>query len=65
MAEQVTLREVLSLVKQLSPTDQARLIEEITVEQWHADPKRSLLGAYTDLGPTTSEEDIREVRREM
>ena len=64
MAQQVTLDEVLGLVRQLSAADRARLVREMTRDQ-HTGPRRSLLGAYAGLGPTPSEEDIKEVRREM
>ena len=65
MAQHVTFAEVLDLVRRLPPADRARLVEEISQTKRSNGPRRSLLGAYAGLGPTPSEEDSKEVRREM
>jgi transcriptional regulatory protein LevR len=77
--EAVTLDQVITLARQLSPLEKIRLIEQIAPEiERHmqqqgteqpdlAQPKplRSLLGLCADLGPAPSAEDIDEIRKEM
>jgi len=73
MQETPIFEEALALVKQLSPGDQARLIEYLaatlanTLQQQttHQPPTESLYGICADLGPAPSAEEIDEVRREM
>jgi hypothetical protein len=65
-----TLDEVVELAKQLSPAEQARLIERVAPEIARAlgtgrpPAGVSLLGLVTDLGPAPSAEEIDEARRE-
>lgn len=65
-----TLEEVVALAKQLSPAEQARLIERVAPELARAlDAGRSaagvsLLGLLQDLGPAPSAEDIDQARVE-
>lgn len=67
-----TYDDVLSIARQLSPSDKARLLEDISAalrrdlvqpETEKKKPKRSLLGLWE--GVSISEEDIDEARREM
>jgi len=78
-SEPVTLDQVITLARQLSPLEKIRLIEQIAPEverhmqQQSTDqpdlaepqPIRSLLGLCADLGPAPSAEDIDDVRKEM
>lgn len=64
--------EVLTIARQLSPGDKARLLEDISaalrrdlMQAASQTPKRSLYGRFADLGPAPSAEDIDEARREM
>jgi hypothetical protein len=65
-----TLEEVVRLAKQLSPAEQARLIEQVAPEVARALRAErpaagvSLLGLVKDLGPAPSAEEIDEARRE-
>jgi hypothetical protein len=65
-----TLDEVVRLAKQLSPAEQARLIEQVAPEVARALRAErpaagvSLLGLVKDLGPAPSAEEIDEARRE-
>ena len=75
----VTLDQVITLARQMSPLEKIRLIKQIAPEIEHhmqqqsadqpglAHPKplRSLLGLCADLGPAPSAEDIDHVRQEM
>jgi tRNA A37 threonylcarbamoyladenosine synthetase subunit TsaC/SUA5/YrdC len=73
MQETPIFEEALSLAKQLSPSDQARLMEYLaaalatTLKQQpqQQPPTESLYGICADLGPAPSAEEIDEVRREM
>lgn len=64
----MTLDEALKLVKQLSPLDQLKLIEQITpdihraLSQTPLTPRKSLWGLCSDLGSAPSEADIDEIR---
>jgi hypothetical protein len=65
-----TYDEVLTIAQQLSPTDKARLLEDISAalrrdlaQAETKTPKRSLLGLWE--GVSVSEADIDEARREM
>jgi hypothetical protein len=66
----VTLNEVVELAKQLSPAEQARLIERVAPELARAlgtgrpPAGVSLLGLVKHLGPAPAAEEIDEVRRE-
>jgi len=73
MKRAVTLEEALDVVKQLSPVDKARLIEQIVPDierELVASPRalptarKSLWGVCADLGPAPSSEDIVQARRE-
>jgi len=67
MEKMVTLEEVLSLVKRLSPLDKVRLIEQITSDikgELMAAPRKSLWGLCADLGTAPSAEEIDQVRKE-
>jgi hypothetical protein len=64
-----TLEEVVELAKQLSPAEQARLIERVAPEVARAlDAGRpagvSLLGLLENLGPAPSAEEIDAARQE-
>lgn len=66
----MTYDEVLISVQQLSPSEKARLLEEISgalrrdlVQTETKKPKRSLLGLWE--GVSVSEADIDEARQEM
>ena len=65
----VTLEQVVSLARRLSPVEKIRLIERIAPDierdMRPQQPRRSLLGLCADLGPAPSTEDIDEIRREM
>ena len=65
----VTLEQVVSLARRLSPLEKIRLIERIVPDierdMRPQEPLRSLLGLCADLGPAPSAEDIDEIRREM
>lgn len=65
-----TYDDVLTLAQQLSPSDKARLLEDISaalrrdlVHEASGQPRRSLLGMWE--GVRVSDVDIDEVRREM
>lgn len=66
-----TYEELLVAVKQLSPAEKARLLEDVsaalrhdlTEEEPPKKPKRSLLGLWE--GDSVSAEEIDEARREM
>jgi hypothetical protein len=69
----VTLKEALDVVKQLSPVDKARLIEQIVPDierELAASPRalptarKSLWGLCADLGPAPTSGDIDQARRE-
>jgi hypothetical protein len=66
----VTLEEVLSLVKRLSPPDKVRLIEQITSDIEREAlaappaPRKSLWGLCADLGAAPSAEEMDQARRE-
>jgi len=66
-----TYEEVLSAVQQLPITEKARLLEDISaalrrdLAQGEVQPRRSLYGAFADLGHAPSAEEIDEARREM
>ncbi len=65
----VTLEEVLSLARRLSPVDKIRLVQQIAPEVertaiGQAVKRKSLLGLCADLGPAPSAEDIDQARRE-
>lgn len=62
--------EAVSIVLQLSPLEKVKLVERImsTLEDDlapSASPAKSLYGVLAHLGPSPSEEDIDEARREM
>jgi hypothetical protein len=62
----VTLQEQLAATLQhLSPADQERVLAFAVGLQGSLRPRRDLRGAFADLGPGPSDEDIRQVRREM
>lgn len=69
MKNTVTLEGILQLVKQLSPVDQIRLIEEITPQikrelaRREAKPRKSLRGLWRGLDIT--DDDITEMRQEI
>ena len=69
MDEQVSLKDVLALARQLPAPDKARLIERLAPEierelmSLHAVPCRSLRGLWRGLDITA--EDILQVRQEM
>jgi hypothetical protein len=69
MENSVTLQEALALVRQLSPIDKARLIEQIVpdiereLQAARTRPRKSLRGLWRGLDIT--EEEIAEARREM
>lgn len=65
-----TYDDVLSIAQQLSPSDKARLLEDISAalrrdlaQAVSKKPKQSLLGLWEDT--KVSEEDIDAARREM
>ena len=71
--EHITLEQVLTLVKQLTPLEKVQLIESVmpdlkatlqTVSVGRR-PLRSAYGICADLGPAPSAEDIDEMRREV
>jgi hypothetical protein len=67
----VTLEEVVTLARQLSPLDKVRLVEsvipdvEASLESADGHPLRSAYGLCADLGPAPSSEDIQQIRDEM
>ena len=69
MGNSVTLQQALALVRQLSPVDKARLIEQIVpdiereLQAARATPRKSLRGLWRGLDITA--EEIAEARREM
>ncbi len=69
MEQVISLEEVLSLAKQLSPVDKARLFEKLAPEIERdlraapATPRKSLRGLWK--GANITDEDIAEIRREM
>jgi hypothetical protein len=69
LGEVVTLEDALTMVRQLSPVDKARLIERIVpdiereLKAAQPAPLKSLRGIWRGLGVT--DKDIAEVRREM
>ncbi len=73
MDKAVSLDAVLTLVKQLSPIDQVRLIAHIAslleqalagTQSQSASARQDGWGALAHLGPAPSAEDIDEARRE-
>lgn len=65
-----TYDDVLTIAQQLSPSDKARLLEDVSAalrrdlaQSVLNQPKRSLLGLWE--GVSVSEADIDEARREM
>ena len=70
MKRVVTLKEALDVVKQLSPVDKARLIEQIVPDIERElvaippAPLKSLWGLCADLGPAPTSADIDQARRE-
>jgi hypothetical protein len=66
----VKLDEVLELARQLSPSEKARLIEQVAPEAQHEVAKArtaagaSLLGLAKDLGPAPSADEIDAARAE-
>lgn len=72
MSEQsATLKEVVTLVLKLSPSERARLMEQLDemlerdLVQQEKKPLRSLYGLWADLDVNISAEDIDEIRRDM
>jgi hypothetical protein len=71
MQSTVTLNEVFSLAKKLSPRDKLRLIEHIAPEIERdltpvtPEPRKSLWGLWADLEPALSAEEIDEARKEV
>ena len=66
MAQQsMDLKRAIEIVRQLSPEDQSRLVEEIVQGFPSPPPLESLYGLLNGRGPSPSEEDIREARRDM
>ena len=69
MEQTISLDEVLSLAKQLSPVDKVRLFEKLAPEierdlqATQTTPRKSLRGLWK--GVNVTDEDIAEVRREM
>lgn len=71
--EHITLEQVLTLAKQLTPLEKVQLIENVMPDlkatlQAVSVGRRSLHSAYgicADLGPAPSAEDIDEMRREV
>jgi hypothetical protein len=65
----VSLEQVVSLARRLSPLEKIHLIErivpEIEQDMRQREPLRSLLGLCEDLGPAPSAKDIDEIREEM
>jgi hypothetical protein len=68
----MTFEEISALVMQLSPLEQAKLVERIMgalqedLQAVHSpQPRRSFYGILRDLGHAPSAEDIDEVRREF
>jgi len=68
----VTLETVKRLATRLSQSEKARLVEwlestpsEETARRTPVPPRQSLYGLCADLGPGPSDDDIKEVRREM
>ncbi|WP_233258467.1 hypothetical protein [[Phormidium] sp. ETS-05] len=67
----INLEQVLDLAKQLSLSDQLRLIERLAPEiesnlpRNHAVPRRSLWGICADLGNAPSAEEIDADRLDM
>lgn len=70
MAKALPLDEILVQVRQLTPLEKVRLIEEITPQLGEAlqgsekKPKRSLEGICQHLGEAPSAAEIEEARRE-
>lgn len=65
----VTVEQVITLIRQLPPRDQLRVVAQILPELERAipttpQPRKSLLGLCADLGPAPSAEEIDEARRE-
>jgi hypothetical protein len=67
-----TYDELLTEAQQLSASDKARLLADISIAlrrdlaQTSPKPQRqSLYGVFADLGPAPSAEDIDEARRDM
>ena len=69
MEKEITLEQALSLVRELSPVDKARLIERIVPDierelaATQAKPRRSLRGLWKGLDLT--QEEIDQARREV
>ena len=65
----MTVEQVITLIRQLSPRDQLRIVAQVLPELERAmptvpQPRKSLLGLCADLGPAPSAEEIEEARRE-
>lgn len=63
-----TLDEVVNLASRLSPLDKARLISNLAGDlATQASPRShtSFIGICADLGPSPTDDDIAEARREM
>jgi hypothetical protein len=65
-----TYDDVLSIAQQLSPSDKARLLEDISAALRRdlvqaQPPGQSLYGAFADLGMAPSAEEIDAARQEM
>jgi len=71
--ERITLEQVLTLVKQLTPFEKVQLIEKMMPDlkvslqaiSIGKRPLRSAYGICADLGPAPSAEEIDEMRREV
>jgi hypothetical protein len=69
---QSSLESIVEQVRQLSPLDRVRLVEQVmeivkvdVEERQPKKPRRSLYGVLAEFGPAPSAEEIDEVRREM
>jgi hypothetical protein len=72
MSKTLSLNELIEQASHLSPPDKLRLVEVVQeqierqpAERGRKEPKPSLWGALAHLGPGPSEEDVREVRRQV
>ena len=67
----MTLQEVLTLAKQLTPIDKVRLIQQLTpdleqeLSRQKPQSRKSLLGLCADLGEAPSAEEINSARSEL
>jgi hypothetical protein len=69
VTQPVTVEKVLELIRQLSPRERLRVLARALPELERElpatpQPRKSLLGLCTDLGPAPSAEEIDEARRE-